>query len=220
MVHLLCMVHAKSQGIPVCLSSPFENHCDKTYYSKKEMQVLYCEVVFSSSCLVLVSGEIGNLLICLTQMNSLVQPRIGSVCCIRLPVESGHNKTVYAQHCYQWHHATTDWRWLGPGCWHSGSCCCSFACPWEHLILLFLVKFWPDRGTELRRSNLNLCYSCGSTLPCGCFSRTVSAWHTAWHCQSRTGLSGAEANPDTSFASLPPVELAWGTLGHCVHQSL
>lgn len=128
------------------------------------MQVLYCEVVFSSSCLVLVNGEIGDLLIGLTQMNSLVQPRTGSVCCIFLPVESGHNKTVYAQHCCQWHHATTDWRWLGPGFWHSGSCCCSFACPWEHLIVLFLVKFWPDWGTELRCSNLNLYYSCSSAL--------------------------------------------------------
>lgn len=175
------------------------------------MQVLYCEVVFSSSCLVLVSGKIGDLLICLTQMNSLVQPRTGSVCCILLPVESGHNKTVYAQHCYQWHHATTDWRWLGPGFWHSGSCCCSFACPWEHLIVLFLVKFWPDWGTELRCSNLNLYYSCGF------FSRTVSAWHMAWHCQSRTSLSGTEENPDTLFASLPPIELA--CLGHYVHQS-
>lgn len=75
------------------------------------MQVLYCEVVFSSSCLVLVSGKIGDLLICLTQMNSLVQPRTGSVCCILLPVESGHNKTVYAQHCYGTMPRLTDVDW-------------------------------------------------------------------------------------------------------------
>lgn len=69
-----------------------------------------------------------------------------------------HKKTQYLQHCH-----------VKPPC-----------CNWLKATEARLVaesqhcwQAWLDRGTKMRFSKLQLCHSCGCTLSCGYFSRTM-----------------------------------------------
>lgn len=104
-------------------------------------------------------------------MNSLVRLRIGSVHSKDSSLTK--QKAVYTQHCYQCHHAATDWIWLRPGCWHAvcwhacSNCSHSLARQWKQH-LRFEWSKWK------MNSNLYLCYSCSSTPPFGYLSRQIS----------------------------------------------
>lgn len=87
-------------------------------------------------------------------MNSLVQLRTDSVCCIRYLSIPGHcsfSVRALKEQCTRLCHRLL----LKP--------CTSMRAP--SLSWLFLVEIWLDRGAEMRHFKLYFCHSCGKPLP-------------------------------------------------------